>query len=582
MHCNLTTSGIYIGILAFVPVTSLAQPVIRNDGTGIVNAASYAGQGLPNSSIAQGSIFVIFGSGLGPAQGVQVSAFPLTTSFHGVSIGISQGGVTVAAIPLYVSASQINAIMPSDAPLGSDAIAVTVDGQSSPPCGGCPGTTIEVVPASFGIFTVNQAGSGQGVFTDGKNRLISFASSATEGEVLNVWGTGLGALQGSDTEPPVAGNIGAGVLTLYVGGVEVKPMYHGRSPCCSGLDQIQFQVPPNVAGCNVPVAVQIGNIVSNFVSVAIALKDNSCSEINGISAPDFTKFAAQGAITTGYAGLSRVVSTQVQTQEFFPMETHSVTTTHDYGYANFETYGYASFSLTELPLQILNSGACLVYTFNPGQTSYGPPFQVATPTVNSLPGVGLAAGPTITIDGPNGQKQIAPVPPPFPASVGNYAAELGASSGSTPLYLMQGPYIITGKGGKDVGPFAAAVQMPQALTWTNQSSMNKIGRAKGVTVTWSGADRSSHVIVSAVSLSANGTGAGFNCTAEAAAGEFTVPAFVLLALPPSGVNESDGVVTSEASLAVGVATAPVTFNATELDVGQAISSLTISQSVIYE
>jgi uncharacterized protein (TIGR03437 family) len=561
---------------------SSAQPLIRSDGTGVVNAASYAAQGLPNSPIAQGSIFTIFGSGLGPVQGAQVSAFPLTTLFHGVSISISQGGTTVAALPLYVSASQINAIMPSDAPLGADVIAVTFDGQSSPSCQGCPGAMVEVVPASFGIFAVNQAGIGQGLFTNSKNSLISLTSSATAGEVLNVWGTGLGAIPGSDAEPPVAGNVGSVIPKIYVGGVEVESTYHGRSPCCSGLDQIQFRVPPNVAGCNVPVAVQIGNVVSNFVSIAIASEDHSCSDVNGIPAPDFTEFAAQSAITTGYVGLSRLVFTQVQTQTFFPMATGSVTSTQDYAYGNFEKYDYPTFSLTELPLQILNLGACSVYTFNPVQTSNGPPFPVATPAINSLPGVELDAGTAITINGPNGQKQIAPVPSPFPASVGNYGAELGISPGSTPLYLTQGSYTISGKGGNDVGPFTAAVQMPSALTWTNQSSMNNITRANGVTVTWSGADPGGYVIISGLSLGANGGNAGFNCTAEAASGRFTVPASVLLALPPSGVNESDGIDTSEGSLAVGIATPPVTLNASGLGVGQAISSFSFSQSVAYE
>ena len=44
-----------IGILSLIAGTSMAQPIIRTDGTGIVNAASYSGPGLPNSFVAQGS-----------------------------------------------------------------------------------------------------------------------------------------------------------------------------------------------------------------------------------------------------------------------------------------------------------------------------------------------------------------------------------------------------------------------------------------------------------------------------------------------------------------------------------------------
>lgn len=569
-----------IGLLALAGRLSLGQPIVSNDGTGIVNAASYAAQDLPSSPIAQGSIFTIFGSGLGPAVGVRASAFPLVISFHDVSISISQGATTVAAIPLYVSATQINAVMPSDAPIGLDTIVVTFDGKSSSLCGSCPSANIQVIPAGFGIFTINQAGNGQGVFTTGEDRPIAYTFPAAPGDVLNIWGTGLGAIQGSDTEPPVAGNIGSETPTVYVGGIQVPAGYHGRSPCCSGVDQIQFRVPPGVVGCNIPVAVQIGNVVSNFASIAIGADGETCSDPSGISTLDFSRFAARGSIASGYIGLSRLIYSQVQTETFFPFSTGTVTTTEDYGYANFEKYPYANFSLTELPLQILNFGACSVYTFNPVHTSYGPPFQVATPAINAVPGNALDAGGAIVIDGPSGQRQITPVAPPFPASVGNYGANLGDSPGSTPLYLTSGAYNITGKGGKEVGPFSVSIQMPEQLTWNNQSSVNTITRANGVAVTWTAADPNSYIVISGASLSASG--AGFNCTAKAADGQFTVPAIVLLALPPSAVNESDGIDTSDASLQVGIVTAPVMFTASGLDFGEAVSSISISQSVTYK
>jgi hypothetical protein len=57
---------------------------------------------------------------------------------------------------------------------------------------------------------------------------------------------------------------------------------------------------------------------------------------------------------------------------------------------------------------------------------------------------------------------------------------------------------------------------------------------------------------------------------------------VLLALPPSAINESDGVDTPDASLQVGVITVPVPFTATGLDVGIAISAISIAKSVTYQ
>ena len=85
---------------------------------GIVNAAGFVRPGLPAGNIARGSIFSIFGGQLGPEAGAVVSSFPLQTSLAGVSIQVTQGETSVDAIPLFVRDGQINAIMPSDAPLG--------------------------------------------------------------------------------------------------------------------------------------------------------------------------------------------------------------------------------------------------------------------------------------------------------------------------------------------------------------------------------------------------------------------------------------------------------------------------------
>jgi len=584
---RLKKLGLSVAILSLIAGNAAAQPIISSEAYGavwgIVNAASFATQGLPNAPIAQGSVFAIFGTGLGPAVGVQVSAYPLATSLAGVSITVLQpGGAMVAAIPLYVSATQINAVMPSDAPLGSDTITVTFNGQSSTSsCSQCSGPTVQVVPASFGIFTVNRAGSGQGAFTNANNRPISYTSPATAGEVLNIWGTGLGRIQGSDTEPPAAGNIGSNSLMVYVGGVEVASIYHGRSPCCSGLDQIQFQVPPGITGCNIPLAVQIGDgIVSNFVSIAIASSGGACSDPDGISSTDLASFAVQGFVSSGYINLAR-------------------TSQADFGFANFEKSQYANFSLTQLPLQILSFGACSVYTYDAAQTGLNYYVDSATPTVNSAPAVALDAGPVITINGPNGEKLITPIA----AGSGNYEATLG-SVYPPPLYLSQGSYTIAGEGGKEVGPFTVSVQMPEPLTWTNQSSYfcslsecSVVTRANGATVTWSGADPNGYVIISGSSWSqtitidsGNGAGpgyfggvAGFNCTARATDGQFTIPPTVLLALPPSGLfYDNSNPAVPEGSLQVTSALPPVTFSATGLGIAQAISSISISQTVTYQ
>ena len=132
-----------------------AQPYINYRG--IANAASYTPPGLSGSEIAQGSIFSISGSNLGPATPVQVSAFPLSKTLAGVSVKVTQGSTSVDALPLIVTASRIIAIMPSTTPLGPVSISVMFNGVTSNP------GTATVATSSFGIFATNSGGFGPGI-----------------------------------------------------------------------------------------------------------------------------------------------------------------------------------------------------------------------------------------------------------------------------------------------------------------------------------------------------------------------------------------------------------------------------------
>src|SRR5579872_4448246 len=114
-----------VAVLFFAVAASIAsaQPTISNNG--IVNAASYSIPGLPNSSIAQGSIFAIFGANMGPATLAEAQSFPIptnlggTTGSNGTSVTITAGGQTFQAPIVYTVATQVAAILPSTVPVGS-------------------------------------------------------------------------------------------------------------------------------------------------------------------------------------------------------------------------------------------------------------------------------------------------------------------------------------------------------------------------------------------------------------------------------------------------------------------------------
>ena len=102
----------YASCLLALMTAAMAQPVVR-PGNGVLNSASYLSPGLPASGIAQGSIFVVFGTGLGPSQIVQADKLPLPTKLAETSVTVTVGGTSKPAFLVYTLASQVAAILPS-------------------------------------------------------------------------------------------------------------------------------------------------------------------------------------------------------------------------------------------------------------------------------------------------------------------------------------------------------------------------------------------------------------------------------------------------------------------------------------
>ena len=101
--------------LTAIPAFSAAPAIATN---GVKNVASYADPQLPNGAIAEGSIFTIFGSNMGPAVLAYASGLPLPTTLSGTSVSVTVTGSTVACFLFYTSAGQVAAILPSTTPVG--------------------------------------------------------------------------------------------------------------------------------------------------------------------------------------------------------------------------------------------------------------------------------------------------------------------------------------------------------------------------------------------------------------------------------------------------------------------------------
>src|SRR5712692_1852512 len=255
-----------------------AQPLISTGG--VVNSASYQSAASPGGAIGQGSIFSIFGTGLGPpSPGVQVSEFPLSVTLAGVSVRLlHQSGVALSAIPLFVSDTQINALLPSTTPIGQVFVTVSYNGQS----GGAE--RIKVVRSSFGIFTgcgffCTDAAIAQNFVSPAEQPLNSPSSTARPGQTVILWGTGLGPIAGLDNTAPAPANLNEPV-EVTLGGHPAPIDYRGRSGCCAGVDQINFRIPPDApSGCAVPIQVRLQDgVYSNIASIAIDPEGRPCSD----------------------------------------------------------------------------------------------------------------------------------------------------------------------------------------------------------------------------------------------------------------------------------------------------------------
>jgi adhesin/invasin len=170
------------------------------------------------------------------------------------------------ALPLvYVSASQINAQLPSDLPPGKAQLRVSLAAVESAP------VDLEVASAAPGIFTW---GDGRGAILNQDASLNTPETPAARGSAAIVYATGQGKV-----EPPVPDGTPASAEPLSgtsalpevtVGGAPAQVLFSGLAPGFVGLWQMNIVVPQGApTGANVPVRVALGGGVSNEVKMAV-------------------------------------------------------------------------------------------------------------------------------------------------------------------------------------------------------------------------------------------------------------------------------------------------------------------------
>jgi uncharacterized protein (TIGR03437 family) len=501
--------------LLFAAAISNAAPAIN----GIFNAATWAPSGMTNGDIAQGSIFIVTGSGIGPAALQQVSSYPLPTTqgIGGTSIQVTIGSQGFDCIMVYASDNQVAAILPSRTAIGSGTLALLYQGQRTT-------FPIKVVAASFGLFTVNQRGSGPGVVTSASYQYVTPVNPAHPGDTLIGWGTGLGGATGDETLPPAQVDLKTGV-EVWVGNKPATVVYGGRGSS-PGLDQVNFMVPAGVTGCYVSVVLKVRAVISNFTSIPIApLGQSVCSDTVGGLGSGAQIFQSSGTLRTGGISFQRIPFSQDQASGSFGK----------YDFTNLiSARGFGGAP---------SLGNCQVIE---QASDHGPDF-----TDFSAP-PGIDAGSQLTLTGPRGSRSISAT------SRGAYNAQLGGGNSGSPGFLDPGSYTVSnGSGGGDVKGFSVNFTMPNPLNWTNMTSSTIAPRDRDLLLTWSGTGANDVVgILGVTQVNSNSSNVPyliFICVERASAGQFSLPSQVL-SLIPNGANISgisgmllaigDGTVTS--------------------------------------
>lgn len=496
----------------------------------ILNAASYTLPGLPNYGIAPGSMFVVFGTELGPAGLQQASGSPLPPSLGGTSMRVTVGATAVDAIMVYTSATQAAAILPSSTPVGIGLLAVTYQGRTS------QSGAFRILRSAPGLLAQNQAGSGpalaQNFNSTADQPRNGLTRAAHPGQVVTLWATGLGPITGNDSAIPVPQDLNLN-LQVLVGGQPALVRYKGRSGCCAGVDQIVIEIPRGVEGCYVPVVARVGDIVSNFASLSIASTGEVCTDLNGLSGADLEKLQAGGTISSGIMWLS-IAPDCGGYYYYCPGNTSKYV---ERGGAYFSRSGLPSVSGQTRP-GLPSAGSCSMLA--PSAPSTGP----------FIPPVTLDAGPVLNLSGPKGSRQLST------GSGGSYSQTFSAGANSV-QFLAPGDYVLdNGTGSADVGPFRATLTVPNTFTSTVQRSV------AGVKVVWTGGSPSGVVIIEGTGAPGlSGASPRFVCTERVAAGQFTIPAEVLLSLPPETADHAGLTVSASSSTAT-------TFRARGLDFGQ--------------
>ena len=235
-------------------VRPAAAPSPVFTSAGVVNAATFVA-----GAVAPGQLVSIFGTNLGPADGVGLVVDPATGRLATTRAGVTVLFNDVPGPLFFVRRDQINVQVPYELAAQTSAriLVRNVDTTSAP-------VTVAVASSSPGVFAVSQ-GRGQAALLNQDFSVNSTANPARRGSVVQIFLTG----QGATTPPAVTGQLpqapfAAPVLpvTVTIDGRAARTLFVGLAPGLVGLLQVNAVVPDDTVPGVVALQVTVGSAPS--------------------------------------------------------------------------------------------------------------------------------------------------------------------------------------------------------------------------------------------------------------------------------------------------------------------------------
>jgi len=275
---SFTAAGTYTGTITITPNMQPAitvQVTVTVSGVPMpmpVTISNSASGGF--GPIAPGELITIKGTNLGPATASIFSVGPggtVSNTLAGVQVMFDSSPGT----PTYVSASQINVIVPYEiAGRATTTVTVIYSSQTS------AGISQQVANQAPGIYTFSSTGVGQaavlnqnGTFNGPPTGLVIGGQTVTtvpapQGTVIAVFMTGGGQSNPASTSGTVTPTGTTlykipGTVTATINGVNAIVEFAGEAPALvTGVIQVNLLVPTGVTGSGLPLSITINGVTT--------------------------------------------------------------------------------------------------------------------------------------------------------------------------------------------------------------------------------------------------------------------------------------------------------------------------------